>query len=158
LHLPLLRSPLLHRPLLHLHQTFPARLVSTLLIGMAGLILPTMAAATPLLRCEVEQGGTVKVLEFTPVSDPYLVKAIDINGRFRFKAVVIGSARHVDYIKIYTYSQLSRQPMLMHEAEYMAPAISTASSKPSLTGVHHVYSVDLERELKYACTLLEAAP
>ena len=117
-----------------------------------------MATAAPLLRCEVDQGGTVKVLEFTPVSDPYLVKAIDINGRFRFKAVVVGSARHIDYIKIYTYSQLSRQPMLMHEAEYIAPAISAASSKTSLTGVNHVYSADLERELIYACTLLEAAP
>jgi len=151
-----LRLPLIHLPLLRPPPAQPAKLVAALFIGMAGFALP--AAATPLLRCDVDQGGILKVLEFTPVTDPYLVKAIDINGRFRFKAVVIGSTRHVDYIKIYTYSQLSRQPMLMHEAEYIAPAVSAAASKKSLTGVHHVYSADLERELRYECTLLEAAP
>jgi len=136
----------------------PGKRLPALLIAIASFIMPAMAAATPLLRCKVEQGGILKSLEFSPVTDPYLVKAIDINGRFRFKAVVVGSARHVDYVKIYTYSQLSRQPMLMHESEYIAPLTSKASSAASLTGVNRVYSPDLERELIYECTLLETAP
>lgn len=115
------------------------------------------ASAAPLLRCQIDQGGQTQVLEFAPVGDPYSVKAIDINGRFRFKAVVIGDERHIEYIKLYTYSQSRRQPVLLHEAKYLAPVAPTSSSPAALTGLNYVYSPHLERELQYGCTLLESA-
>lgn len=118
-------------------------------------MIPTVLFASPLLRCQIDQGGVAQVLDFIPVGDPYSVKAIDINDRFRFKAVVIGDTRHVEYIKLYVYSQTKRQPMLLHQATYLAPVGSHDPVPYSLTGMNHVYSPRLERELQYGCALLE---
>lgn len=125
---------------------------------LACALLPLAVTAAPLLRCQIEQGNKTFQLDFAPVDDPYRVKAVDINGRFSFKAVVIGDATRVDYIKLYTYSQLRRQPMLMHEVKYLAPVAVPEPAPASLTGVHFVYSPRLERELQYGCALWEVAP
>jgi hypothetical protein len=138
-------------------STFSARFVMT-----AGFLIVAMgsasASAVPLLRCKIDQGGTTQVLEFAPESSPYTAKAIDINGRFRFKAVVMGDERQIEYIKLYTYDFPKRQPVLLHEAKYMAPIASPISQPASLTGVNYIYSPRLERELQYECALLEHAP
>jgi hypothetical protein len=130
--------------------------------ALAGLMFlalgPDNAYATPLLRCQIDQGGNTRVLEFAPAISPYTAKAIDINGRFRFKAVVVGDARQIEYIKIYTYDFPKRQPVLLHEAKYIAPVASPVAQPASLTGVNFVYSPRLERELRYDCVLLEVAP
>ncbi len=98
------------------------------------------------------------MFEFSPETSPYAAKAIDINNQFRFKAVLVGDARQIEYVKLYTYDFPKRQPVLLHEAKYMAPIASPISQPASLTGVNYVYSPRLERELQYECTLLEAAP
>jgi hypothetical protein len=116
------------------------------------------AVAAPLLRCQIDQGGSTRMLEFAPVKDPYLVKALDINGRFRFKAVVIGDAHHVEYIKLYSYSQTRRQPVLLHVAKYMAPVALPQAPFDALTGQQYLYSPQREREMQYGCALIEAAP
>ncbi|MES2148523.1 MAG: hypothetical protein V4508_01905 [Pseudomonadota bacterium] len=120
-------------------------------------LAPATVLAAPLLRCQIDQGGNTKVLEFTPSTDPYRVKAIDINGRFRFKAVVIGDANHVEYIKLYTYSAARRQPVLLHEVNYLAPVAQPGAGPNALTGIHSIYSPQLEREMHYGCALLENA-
>lgn len=134
-------------------------------VGRAGLAACVLisaglmpAAAAPLLRCQIDQGGSTRMLEFAPVSDPYSVRAIDINGRFRFKAVVIGDARHIEYIKLYTYSQTRRQPVLLHVAKYMAPVALPQAPFDALTGRQYLYSPQLEREMQYGCALIEGAP
>jgi hypothetical protein len=86
------------------------------------------------------------------------VKAIDINDRFRFKAVVIGDALRLEYIKIYVYAHTRREPMLLHQASYLAPAASREAQPAALTGINHVYAPGLERELRYGCALLEISP
>jgi hypothetical protein len=118
----------------------------------------TTSLAVPLLRCKIDQGGSAKVLEFAPENTPYTAKAIDINNQFRFKAVVVGDARQIEYIKLYTYDFPKRQPVLLHEAKYLAPIARPVSQPASLTGVNYVYSPRLERELQYDCALLETAP
>lgn len=133
----------------------PARRV-LLAVCMAGAMLPATLLAAPVLRCQIDQGGITRMLDVTPTDDPYRVKAIDINGRFRFKAVMIGDARQVEYIKLYTYDQAMRQPALLHMATYLTPAVSVPPA--SLTGRNFVYAPDLERELQYQCTLLEVTP
>lgn len=128
-------------------------------IGMlAGCLLPSKLQAAPLLRCQIEQADTSKVVDSMPVADPYSVMAIDINERFRFKAVVIGDALRVEYIKLYVYTHTKRQPMLLHQTTYLAPATSRDAQPTALTGVNYVYSPDLERELQYGCALLEISP
>jgi tRNA A37 threonylcarbamoyladenosine modification protein TsaB len=113
--------------------------------------------ASPLLRCQIDQGGSTQIFDFPPVSDPYPVKAIDINSRFRFKAVVMGDTQQIEYIKVYVYSQGKRQPILLHQAKYLSPLTSTDPSFAALTGINYVYSPQLERELKYGCALLETS-
>lgn len=128
-----------------------------------GILLPTallLAAsvqAAPLLRCHLSYAGATQTLEAVPGSDPYGVEARDIGGRFRFKAVVIGNDRHIDYIKLYAYYQTRRQPVLLHEARYTPPFAATASPY-ALTGINYLYSPDLGRELQYGCTLEGVQP
>lgn len=105
---------------------------------LAFCLLATKVQAAPLLRCEIEQGGTSRVVDSMPVTDPYSVKAIDINDRFRFKAVVIGDALRIEYIKIYVYTHTRREPMLLHQISYAAPTASRNVQPDALTGVNHV--------------------
>ncbi|WP_172965253.1 DUF2339 domain-containing protein [Candidatus Thiodictyon syntrophicum] len=115
------------------------------------------ATADPRLRCQIEQGGTVQVLDVAPVADPYSVAPVTINGRFRFKAVVIGDARRIAYINLYTYFQTERRLVLLHQAKYIAPTIASDPAA-TLTGWNYLYSPGRERELQYRCTLVEVAP
>jgi hypothetical protein len=148
-----------HPPAAHSCSSPAGGLRTRIAIGLiAGGLLPTALFASPLLRCQIDQGGVSQVLDVIPVDDPYSVKAIDINGRFRFKAVVIGDAQHVEYISLYVYNQTRRQPVLLHQAKYPAPQRSEDTVPYSLTGVNYVYSPRLERELRYGCALLEKTP
>jgi hypothetical protein len=125
---------------------------------MVGLLLPAVASASPRLRCQLSQGDAVEVLDFTPVMDPYTAKAVDIRGNFRFKAVVIGDERKIDYIKLYTYYLSKRQAVLLHEARYSEPRVGTTQDQAALTGTNFFYSPVLERELQYGCALIEVSP
>jgi hypothetical protein len=125
-----------------------------LITSMVAVLFPATPQASPVLRCKIDQGGVTRMLDVTATDDPYRVKAIDINGRFRFKAVMIGNERQIDYIKLYTYDQARRQPALLHQAVYLMPSVSASTS--SMTGVQLVVASDLERELQYQCTLLES--
>ena len=128
--------------------------IGSLIVGF----VPCLVIAAPLLRCQIAQSGETQIHDFPTVSDPYSVKAIDINGRFRFKAVVIGDARKVAYIKLYIYDHAVPQPMLLHEAKYLAPVPLSDASPDALTGVNDVYSLPMQRNLQYGCALLEIAP
>lgn len=100
----------------------------------------------------------MEVLDFTPVQDPYSAKPVDLNGKFRFKAVVIGDEHQIDYIKLYTYFRSKRQAVLLHEAKYLAPVAHAGQSPVALTGMNYLYSPDLGRELQYGCALVELTP
>jgi hypothetical protein len=116
----------------------------------------TFAHATPLLRCDVTYAGSTHVIETRPVSDPYPVASVDIAGRFRFKAVMVGQGAQVDYIKLYTYLETPRQPVLIHQATYRPPFMATRVPD-GLTGEQRVYGGPKERELLYRCMLQEVA-
>ena len=142
---------------LRLHGKASLRTRTSLALLLAAL-LPAPAFASPLLRCQVTYAGATKVIEFAPLADPYSVEGINIYGRFRFKAVVVGDERHIDYVSLYTYYESARQPVLLHQAKYTAPVASQAPGTTALTGEQRVYSPDLERELQYACAVYEVAP
>lgn len=126
-------------------------------LGLAGLFMHHAVFAAPLLRCQVAYAGTTHVIEATPVADPYPVPSVDIGGRFRFKAVMVGSATRVERILLYAYLDTSRQPILLQQAKYLPPF--KVSAKPyRLTGEQHLYGGPVERELIYNCTLQGVAP
>jgi hypothetical protein len=133
-------------------------LTARLLVAIATLtLLATVdAAAAPRLYCHIEQGGTSRDLEFGASGNPYTAPSIAINNRFRFKAVMIGEGQQVEYIKLYTYYQTKRQPMLLHEAKYLAPQVQAGVDPAGLTGIVYLYSPLLGREIVYGCALREA--
>jgi hypothetical protein len=115
------------------------------------------AEAAPLLRCQVAYAGTTYTIEAGPVADPYPVPSVDIGGRFRFKAVMVGTHSRVDRILLYAYLDTKRQPILVQEAKYLPPY--TVSQTPYLlTGEQHLYAGVVERELIYSCTLQGIQP
>jgi hypothetical protein len=129
--------------------------IAGITLGLAGLALNTVSWAAPLLRCQVSYAGTTHTIEATPVANPYPVPSVDIGGRFRFKAVMVGSAERVDYIKLYAYLDARRQPILIQEAKYLPPYPPAAPPATAvlLTGEQHLYAGAVERELIYRCTL-----
>ena len=121
------------------------------------LLASTATVAAPLLRCQVAYAGTTHTIEASPVADPYPVPSVDIGGRFRFKAVMVGSPARVDRILLYTYLDTKRQPVLVQQAKYLPPY--TVSETPYLlTGEQHLYACVVERELIYRCTLQGIQP
>jgi hypothetical protein len=138
----------------------------TLLNGVLlciGLAAAGSAWTAPRLLCQLAQGGTATQIEVAPTSDPYSVVARQVN-HFRFKAVVVGDAGQVDYVKLYTYYETVRggaktavpDLRLVHQAKYVAP-VPEREDGPGLTGTVYVYEPRLGREFSYACALREVA-
>ena len=129
------------------------------ILGMLSAIFCFQASAAPLLRCEVIYAGSSHMLEASAGTDPYTTQSVDIDGRFRFKAVLLGTSQHIDAIKLYAYYETRRQPILIQEVRYLPPFnISNALAPPyGLTGRNFLYAPPLGRELQYGCALLEVA-
>jgi hypothetical protein len=124
---------------------------------VASLLLSQAVFAAPLLHCDVTYAGATQAVETGPVADPYPVASVDIGGRFRFKAVMVGDDAHVDYIKLYAYLDTSRQPLLIQQVSYLPPFKATATPY-LLTGEQRLYAGPVERELIYSCTLQGVRP
>jgi hypothetical protein len=118
------------------------------------------------LHCEIGYAGATQTLQSHPVGDPYPVESVDIGGRFRFKAVMVGTGQQVAYIKLYSYFITPQQPVLIQLVKYLPPfntqpAIAPAERDPrgtSLTGMQYLYAGPAERELQYQCFLQSAPP
>ncbi len=121
---------------------------------LAVLLAAPLVQAAPLLQCEMRYAGSTQTLQTAPVGDPYPVQSVDVGGRFRFKAVMVGNATQVEYIKLYAYVDTRRQPVLVQQATYLPPFVRGTT----LTGRQFVYAGPVERELQYECTLTEAKP
>jgi hypothetical protein len=116
------------------------------------------AWAAPRLECLVTYAGLTRTVVASPVADPYPVPSVDIGGRFRFKAVMVGSAAQVERIALYAYrTDDLPQPLLIHEAKYLPPW-PRFDPPWAFTGQQHLYAGPAERELMYACTLQGVAP
>jgi hypothetical protein len=130
-------------------------------IGLASLALSHSVQAAPLLRCDLTYAGDSQPIEASPVTDPYPVPSVDIGGRFRFKAVLVGNAAKLDRIVLYTYfnadADAGTQPMLIQQLKYLPPFKASAAPY-SLTGEQRLYAGTAERELIYSCTLEGVQP
>lgn len=135
----------------------PASALAATAMLLGGVLISASAHASPLLRCDVTYAGSTQTVEARAVADPYPVASVDIAGRFRFKAVMVGQGAQVDYIKLYTYLETARQPVLIQQATYRPPFMVT-SVPDGLTGDQRVYGGPKERELIYRCTLQDVTP
>ncbi len=130
--------------------------VARLGLGLAAALGCSLASAAPLLSCEVTYAGSTQTIEATAVADPYTVASVDVGGRFRFKAVMVGKPSSIDYVKLYAYLDTRSQLILIQQATYRAP-FQLSALPTSLTGEQHLYGGPVERELIYSCTLKEVA-
>jgi hypothetical protein len=130
-------------------------------IGLASLALSHSVLAAPLLRCDLTYAGDSQSIEASPVTDPYPVPSVDIGGRFRFKAVMVGGAAQLDRIVLYAYfnadADAGTQPTLIQQLKYLPPFKASAAPYP-LTGEQRLYAGTAERELIYSCTLEGVQP
>ena len=130
-------------------------------VGLASLVLSHSVQAAPLLRCDMTYAGAGQSIEASPVTDPYPVQSVDIAGRFRFKAVMVGSAAQLDRIVLYTYFNAKTaagvHPTLIQQVKYLPPFKASTAPYP-LTGEQRLYAGAAERELIYSCTLEGVQP
>lgn len=106
------------------------------------------------LDCELTYGGETQMVSASPVEDPYLVRSIDVAGRFRFKPVLVGKGTQLQHVSLYVYADNAGQPVLVQQATYLPPF----SANAALTGRQHLYAGPLERELIYSCFLSGLVP
>ncbi|MDP3785920.1 MAG: hypothetical protein Q8Q55_02500 [Undibacterium sp.] len=96
--------------------------------------------------------GTSQIIDTVISADPYIIPSVNIQDRFRFKAVMIGEGKKISYIKLYTYFQTRSKDILVHQASFFPPF--ARSKKPQIiTPQNAIYAGEVERELQYQCTL-----
>lgn len=118
------------------------------------LLAPLSGLAEPRLRCEMTYAGAMQVVEAGPTNQPYATPAVDIGGRFHFKAVMVQGPELISRIALYVYVVTATQPLLIQRALYLSPyPLGPEGQAVDLTGEQRLYAGPLERELIYRCQL-----
>ena len=124
---------------------------------LAGFLLAGLSAtcvwAGPELVCELRYGSETRVLRHSAAADPYAYAAETFEGRFRFKAVVLGSAEKIEHITLTVYDLTGSGAPKISQQLRIEPPFNLQAELPALTGWSHVYSSVLGRELRYGCAL-----
>jgi hypothetical protein len=102
----------------------------------------------PGVVCSVGYGGEVRRLTFPATESPYNVKAVDVAGRFAFKAIYVREPWRAASISVYAYQRTNGEDRLLQEAVYAPPF----AGHDGFTGRQLVYSTE-QRELEYSCQL-----
>jgi hypothetical protein len=124
----------------------------------ASLLLGTTSFAAQSLLCEVRYASETRELRQSASADPYDAQTVEFDGRFRFKAVVLGTADHIEHITLTVHELgLGDAPVIIHQVRHQAP-FHDGVEMPALTGWNHVYASYLGRELRYGCALQPVAP
>ena len=126
--------------------------LAVLLTPTPGLASPPPAGAVPRLACEAEYGGAARRVEVMPVAGPYLATAVTVEP-FRFKALMVGDARTILYIKLYTYYDSPQGVRLLQVSRYVSPALPTDRRSRDVTGRVRLYEPILGRQFTYICWL-----
>lgn len=111
-----------------------------------------VVVVTPILQCYVSYADQTTIVKTRLKQSPYAIEAIDIGGRFTFKAAMIGDKNKIHYVALYTYFQASPKDLPIHEAIYRGPFNPTSKAQ-ALGPENHLYAGEVERELKYHCEL-----
>ncbi|HEY3253039.1 MAG TPA: hypothetical protein VGJ91_03790 [Polyangiaceae bacterium] len=119
---------------------------------LAAALLAGCARKPNAVACTVTYGGQAQRLQFPATTDPYRVKAIDVAGRFRFKASYLREPWRAASINVYAYQQVGDASVLLQEGKY-TPPFSAPGARYGFTGRQLVYSAT-ERELEYWCELV----
>lgn len=139
-------------PLQHYRRLFAT---SSFLLSLS--VVSVDAHSAPWLRCQVGYAGSTQIVETGITNDPYSVEPVDIQGRFKFKAVITGSDSSINYIKLYAFFQTKSADIPIHQATYY-PLFQLSKQETPFTPKNSIYAGDVERELQYQCTLEDKQP
>src|SRR3954469_1615167 len=88
---------------------------------LGGLSLAGCARKEPAVLCTCVYGGVEQRLTFPATREPYEVKAVDVAGRFRFKAIYLREPRRAASVNVYAYHQAEDRDVLLQEGKYLPP-------------------------------------
>jgi hypothetical protein len=124
----------------------------TLARSLALVALASCARKTPPVVCTCNYGGELKRLEFPATRDPYVVKSIEIPGRFRFKAVYLRDTEAKASVSVYVYRHDEHGDVLLQEGKYTPRASTGTTEEAAFTGRQLLYAPD-DHELEYWCAI-----
>ena len=126
---------------------------------LAILASPAVKAQAPAreLVCQMRYASQEQVLRQGAGPDPYAAATVEVPGRFRLRAVVLGTPSRIQHVTLTSY-QLSEEqpPLILHQVRLKGP-FAEQSAIPDLTGWQHVYAGGLGREMRFGCALLPPA-
>jgi hypothetical protein len=120
--------------------------LSALLLLYAGTVHATV-------RCHIIYGGENFTVEAVPTANAYRVPVTPIGRYFAFRATQVDTPARVAAINTYTYSVVSGEPVLLHQAKHRPPFIQ-GGSRYGFTGLNFVYEPSKASELEYWCEQL----
>jgi len=127
---------------------------------MASVMAPVMAQTQPLARelvCQMRYASETFALRQAAGPDPYAAATVDVPGRFRLRAVVLGTPEHIEHITLSTYELgEDASPLILQQVRLSGP-FALQRAIPDLTGWQHVYASYLGREMRFGCALLPVA-
>lgn len=119
----------------------------------SGMMLACGTANAGTARCHVIYGGENWTIDAMPTNQPYLAEGRKIGRYFEFKLVYVQQPATGASIKIYTYSTISGESVLVHQSTHRPPF--DARSEPfGFTGFNYVYEPSKGSELQYWCVYI----
>lgn len=142
-------------------RRLPRWAVSLALVPVMAFVMAPVMAQTQLLArelvCQMRYASETFVLRQAAGPDPYAAVTVDVPGRFRLRAVVLGTPEHIEHITLSTY-ELGEDvsPLILQQVRLSGP-FAPQQAIPDLTGWQHVYASYLGREMRFGCALLPVA-
>ena len=118
------------------------------------LMLASGTANAATARCHVIYGGENWTIDATPTNQPYRVEGKRIGRYFEFKLAYVDLPTTGAAIKIYTYTTISGESVLVHQATHRPP-FDTRSEPFGFTGFNYVYEPSKGSEFQYWCEYRE---
>ena len=120
----------------------------------SGMMLACGTANAGTARCHVIYGGENWTIDAMPTDQPYLAEGRKIGRYFEFKLVYVQQPATGASIRIYTYSTISGESVLVHQSTHRPPF--DARSEPfGFTGFNYVSEPSKGSELQYWCVYIE---
>ena len=156
-----------------MHTDFLPNRTAAPLIGLPALALALslwggVAHSAPVnppeLLCALRVAGHTQLVRSALTADPYGPQGVDVRGRFRFKAVLLGEGHSAPYATVtVTDTEAEEGPTVLQQASW--PGVATGQDDlltdadawaPRLSGWQRVYSPYLGRELTWGCAVVRA--
>lgn len=137
------------------HSSLP---YASQVLGSVLALMVSIGVHAEQVICHYTYGGITQQITAKPLSSPYAVKAIEIGSYFLFRVVFQNSPADIASVKVYTYSDRDEGPVLIHQATFLYPPVTSDDAPYGFSGLHFVYEPMRDGELQYWCQLTPSKP